>query len=107
MVAYKPDEKMSNITLDQLRVGIPLQCEILFDEDEFHGEILLSRKDTDDDPIVSIAITKLSDEVMATIQNELCAWLDREGFEQYAFVLGNASQDGSFIVKLDPDVPQV
>lgn len=103
---------MSNITLDQLRVGIPLQCEILFDEDEFHGEILLSRKDTDDDPIVSIAITKdalqkLSDEVMATIQNELCAWLDREGFEQYAFVLGNASQDGSFIVKLDPDVPQV
>lgn len=103
---------MSNITLDQLRVGIPLQCEILFDEDEFHGEILLSRKYTDDDPIVSIAITKdalqkLSDEVMATIQNELCAWLDREGFEQYAFVLGNASQDGSFIVKLDPDVPQV
>lgn len=103
---------MSNLTLDQLRVGIPLQCEILFDEDEFHGEILLSRKDTDDDPIVSIAITKdalqkLSDEVMATIQNELCAWLDREGFEQYAFVLGNASQDGSFIVKLDPDVPQV
>ena len=103
---------MSNITLDQLRVGIPLQCEILFDEDEFHGEILLSRKDTDDDPIVSIAITKdalqkLSDEVMATIQNELCAWLDREGFEQYAFVLGNASQDGSFIVKLDHDVPQV
>lgn len=103
---------MSNITLDQLRVGIPLQCEILFDEDEFHGEILLSRKDTDDDPIVSIAITKdalqkLSDEVMATIQNELCAWLDREGFEQYAFVLGNASQDGSFVVKLDPDVPQV
>lgn len=103
---------MSNLTLDQLRVGIPLQCEILFDEDEFHGEILLSRKDTDDDPIVSIAITKdalqkLSDEVMATIQNELCAWLDREGFEQYAFVLGNASQDGSFVVKLDPDVPQV
>lgn len=103
---------MSNITLDQLRVGIPLQCEILFDEDEFHGEILLSRKDTDDDPIVSIAITKdalqkLSDEVMATIQNELCAWLDREGFEQYAFVLGNVSQDGSFVVKLDPDVPQV
>lgn len=103
---------MSNITLDQLRVGIPLQCEILFDEDEFHGEILLSRKDTDDDPIVSIAITKdvlqkLSDEVMATIQNELCAWLDREGFEQYAFVLGNASQDGSFVVKLDPDVSQV
>lgn len=103
---------MSNLTLDQLRVGIPLQCEILFDEDEFHGEILLSRKDTDDDPIVSIAITKdvlqkLGDEVMATIQNELCAWLDREGFEKYAFVLGNASQDGSFIVKLDPDVRQV
>lgn len=103
---------MSNLTLDQLRVGIPLQCEILFDEDEFHGKILLSRKDTDDDPIVSIAITKdalqkLSDEVMTTIQNELCAWLDREGFEQYAFVLGNASQDGSFVVKLDPDVPQV
>lgn len=103
---------MSDLTLDQLRVGIPLQCEILFDEDEFHGEILLSRKDTDDDPIVSIAITKdalqkLGDEVMATIQNELCAWLDREGFEQYAFVLGNASQDGSFVVKLDPDVPQV
>lgn len=103
---------MSNLTLDQLRVGVPLQCEILFNEDEYHGEILLSRKDTDDDPIVSIAITKdvlqkLSDEVMATIQNELCAWLDREGFEQYAFVLGNASQDGSFVVKLDPDVPQV
>lgn len=103
---------MSDLTLDQLREGVPLQCEILFDEDEFHGEILLSRKDTDDDPIVSIAITrdalqKLNDEVMATIQNELCAWLDREGFEQYAFVLGNASSDGSFVVKLDPDVPQV
>lgn len=103
---------MSNITLDQLRVGIPLQCEILFDEDEFHGEILLSRKDTDDDPIVSIAITrdtlqKHNDAVMATIQNELCAWLDQEGFERYAFVLGNASSDGSFVVKLDPDVPQV
>ena len=103
---------MSDLTLDQLREGVPLQCEILFDEDEFHGEILLSRKDTDDDPRVSIAITrdvlqKLNDEVMATIQNELCAWLDREGFEQYAFVLGNASSDGSFVVKLDPDVPQV
>lgn len=103
---------MSNLTLDQLREGVPLQCEILFDEDEFHGEILLSRKDTDDDPIVSIPITrdvlqKLNDKVMATIQNELCAWLDREGFEQYAFVLGNASSDGSFVVKLDPDVPQV
>lgn len=99
---------MSNLTLEQLKVGIPLQCEVLFEEDEFHGEILLSRKDIEEDPVVTVAITKdllqnAGDEIMGMIQNQLCDWLDREGFEEYAFVLGNPSQDGSFIVRLDPE----
>lgn len=100
---------MSNITLEQLRTGIPLQCEILFEEDNFHAQILFYRKDIEDDPVVSIPTTKdvlqnSSDRIMTEVQNLLCDWLDREGFAPYAFVLGNADNRGSFIVKLDPEV---
>lgn len=103
---------MSDLTLDQLRAGIHLQCEILFEEDEFHGELIISRKDLDDDPIVSVSVTKDmlqrgNEEIMTRVQNGLCTWLDEQGFAEYAFVLGNASSDGSFVVKLDTDVPQV
>lgn len=100
---------MSNVTLEQLRVGIPLQCEILFEEDSFHAQVLFYRMDVEDDPVVSISTTKdalqnSSDQILAEVQNLLCDWLDKEGFAEYAFVLCNADNRGSFVVKLDPEV---
>lgn len=100
---------MSNVTLEQLRIGIPLQCEILFEEDSFHAQVLFYRMDVEDDPVVSIPTTKdalqnSSDQILAEVQNLLCDWLDKEGFAEYAFVLGNADNRGSFVVKLDPEV---
>lgn len=97
------------LTLEQLKVGIPFQCEILFEEDEVHAQILLYRKDIEEDPVVCIPVTKTElqsdcDRIMDKVQTQLCNWLDEQGFADYAFVLGSANNSGCFIVKLDPEV---
>ena len=100
------------LTLEQLKVGIPFQCEILFEEDEVHAQVLLYRKDTEEDPVVSIPVTKIElqsgyDRIMDEVQTQLCNWLDEQGFADYAFVLGSANNSGCFVVKLDPEVHKV
>ena len=101
---------MSDITLEQLRLGIPMICTIALEEDGVHGEIQIFVKDgaEEADPVVAVPIDmgqldSNQERVTDDIASGLSAWLDLEGFEKYSFVLGRVYRDGSFILKLDPD----
>ena len=95
------------VTLDELKKGIPMQCELVVDDNQQDVEIQIIRKYIEDSLLTSIQTTlsemqKDEDAVIQKIEKAIAEWFEQETpLPDLQYVLKTDSKDGSFVLTIE------
>lgn len=95
------------VTLEELKKGIPMQCELVVDDNQQDVEIQILRKYVEDSLLTSIQTTlpeiqKDEDAVIQKIEKAIAEWFEQETpLPDLQYVLKTDSKDGSFVLTIE------
>lgn len=95
------------VTLEELKKGIPMQCELVVDDNQQDVEIQIIRKYIEDSLLTSVQTTlsemqKDEDAVIQKIEKAIAEWFEQETpLPDLQYVLKTDSKDGSFVLTIE------
>lgn len=95
------------VTLEELKKGIPMQCELVVDDNQQDVEIQIIRKYVEDSLLTSVQTTlsemqKDEDAVIQKIEKAIAEWFEQETpLPDLQYVLKTDSKDGSFVLTIE------
>ena len=95
------------VTLEELKKGIPMQCELVVDDNQQDVEIQIIRKYIEDSLLTSVQtnlpeMQKNEDVVIQKIEKAIAEWFEQETpLPDLQYVLKTDSKDGSFVLTIE------